>query len=135
MRKSACSATETWFNSDWHRKTFLARAKALVERHPEINSLRPLPQLKRKASVLPPAIDMSEVTQACQSGIERDGTALFVETRDAEVALINKALSMLREEDYEDLATAPLFKALFDLEREGAEIDFDNLTSRIGKLQ
>ena len=38
---------------------------------------------------------------------------------------------MLREEDYEDLATAPLFKALFELEREGAEIDFDNLTSKI----
>jgi hypothetical protein len=29
---------------------------------------------------------------------------------------------MLREEDYEDLATAPLFKALFELEREGAEL-------------
>ena len=38
---------------------------------------------------------------------------------------------MLREEDYEDLATAPLFKALFELEREGAEIDFDNLSSKI----
>jgi hypothetical protein len=37
---------------------------------------------------------------------------------------------MLREEDYEDLATAPLFKALFELEREGAEIDFDNLTRK-----
>ena len=37
---------------------------------------------------------------------------------------------MLREEDYEDLATAPLFKALVELEREGAEIDFDNLTRK-----
>jgi len=38
---------------------------------------------------------------------------------------------MLREEDYEDLATAPLFKALFELERDGAEIDFDSLTGKI----
>jgi len=38
---------------------------------------------------------------------------------------------MLREEDYEDLATAPLFKALFELERDGAEIDFDNLSSKV----
>ena len=37
---------------------------------------------------------------------------------------------MLKEEDYEDLATAPLFKALFELEREGAVIDFDNLSSK-----
>ena len=37
---------------------------------------------------------------------------------------------MFREEDYEDLAIAPLFKALFELEREGAEIDYDNLTRK-----
>src|ERR1041384_185500 len=49
----------------------------------------------------------------------------------ADANLRREALSMLREEDYEDLATAPLFKALFELERDGAEIDFDNLTSKI----
>ena len=38
-----------------------------------------------------------------------------------------KSCRCCSEEDYEDLATAPLFKALFELEREGAEIDFDNL--------
>jgi len=46
----------------------------------------------------------------------------------ADADLRHEALQMLREEDYEDLATAPLFKALFELEREGAEIDFENLT-------
>ena len=49
----------------------------------------------------------------------------------ADANLRHEALSMLREEDYEDLATAPLFKALFELEREGAEIDFDNLNNKI----
>src|SRR5689334_6641062 len=49
----------------------------------------------------------------------------------ADANLRHEALSMLREEDYEDLATAPLFKALFELERDGAEIDFDNLTSKV----
>src|SRR5690349_282647 len=48
----------------------------------------------------------------------------------ADADLRHEVLQMLREEDYEDLATAPLFKALFELEREGAEIDFDNLTLR-----
>src|SRR5215213_2828608 len=48
----------------------------------------------------------------------------------ADESLRHEVLQMLREEDYEDLATAPLFKALFDLEREGAEIDFENLTRK-----
>jgi len=50
----------------------------------------------------------------------------------ADADLRREALSMLLEEDYEDLATAPLFKALFELEREGAQIDFDNLNNKIG---
>lgn len=48
----------------------------------------------------------------------------------ADVNLRREVLPMLREEDYEDLATAPLFKALFELDREGAEIDFDTLTRK-----
>jgi DNA primase len=48
----------------------------------------------------------------------------------ADENLRHEVLQMLREEDYEDLATAALFKALFELEREGADIDFDNLTSK-----
>ena len=34
---------------------------------------------------------------------------------------------MLKKEDYEDLATAPLFEALLALDLEGTEIDFDAL--------
>jgi DNA primase len=48
----------------------------------------------------------------------------------ADASLRREVLPMLREEDYEDLATAPLFKALLELEREGVEIDFDNLTHK-----
>src|SRR5689334_15289047 len=48
----------------------------------------------------------------------------------ADANLRREVLPMLSEADYEDLATAPLFKALFELEREGAEIDFDALSSK-----
>ena len=48
----------------------------------------------------------------------------------ADANLRREVLPMLKEEDYEDLATAPLFKALFELEREGAEIDFDTLSQK-----
>jgi DNA primase len=48
----------------------------------------------------------------------------------ADANLRREVLPMLREEDYEDLATASLFKAVFELEVEGAEIDFDALTRK-----
>jgi DNA primase len=48
----------------------------------------------------------------------------------ADANLRREVLPMLKEEDYEDLATAPLFKALFELDREGAEIDFDTLSRK-----
>src|ERR1043166_5128594 len=48
----------------------------------------------------------------------------------ADANLRHEVLPMLREEDYEDLATAPLFKAVFELEREGAQIDFDSLNRK-----
>jgi len=49
----------------------------------------------------------------------------------ADANLRHEVLPMLHEEDYEDLATAPLFKALFELERDGTEIDFENLTLKV----
>lgn len=45
-------------------------------------------------------------------------------------SLRRQVLPMLRKEDYEDLATAPLFKALLELEREGTAIDFENVSSK-----
>ncbi|HEU4711352.1 MAG TPA: DNA primase [Pyrinomonadaceae bacterium] len=48
----------------------------------------------------------------------------------ADEGLRRQVLPMLRKEDYEDLATAPLFQALLDLEREGAAIDFENVSSK-----
>jgi DNA primase len=48
----------------------------------------------------------------------------------ADANLRREVLPMLKEEDYEDLATAPLFKALFALDRDGAEIDFENLSGK-----
>src|SRR5688572_4452553 len=59
---TANAATEIWFNSDWHLRTFLARAGALVDRHPELSNLNPMVELTRKASVMPPPVDMSTVS-------------------------------------------------------------------------
>src|SRR5215213_9499795 len=48
----------------------------------------------------------------------------------ADASLRREVLPMLRDEDYEDLATAPLFKAVLELEREGADVDFDSLNQK-----
>jgi DNA primase len=48
----------------------------------------------------------------------------------ADESLRGKVLAKLEPADYEDLATAPIFRALVDGEREKASIDFDFLSSR-----
>ena len=48
----------------------------------------------------------------------------------ADADLRHQVLSMLKKEDYQDLATAPLFEALLTLDREGTEIDFDALMKK-----
>lgn len=48
----------------------------------------------------------------------------------ADANLRHQVLPMLEKEDYEDLATAPLFEALLALDREGTEIDFDALMAK-----
>jgi hypothetical protein len=94
---TANAASEIWFNSEWHRKTFLARAGALIDRHREIAVRQPLPRLKRKSSVMVPPVDTTAVMEALDARVQRDGTALFVDTRDADVGVLNRALAILRE--------------------------------------
>jgi DNA primase len=48
----------------------------------------------------------------------------------ADANLRHQVLPMLKKEDYEDLATAPLFEALLALDCEGTEIDFDALMQK-----
>ena len=48
----------------------------------------------------------------------------------ADANLRHQVLPMLKKEDYQDLATAPLFEALLALDREGTEVDFEALTRK-----
>ena len=50
----------------------------------------------------------------------------------ADASLRREILPMLQPEDYEDLPTAPIFRALRELEREGKAIDFDSLSEKTG---
>ena len=95
---TANAATEIWFNSDWHLPDVPRPGDGADRAAPgAVQRTTRCRELKRKASVMPPPVDMSAVSQALNARVERDGTALFVETRDAEIGLLNKALAILRE--------------------------------------
>ena len=107
---TASAAGEIWFNSDFHFQDFLVRAAGLIERHRELAAQDPLVGLARRARVMPPPVDLSTVQHFRTQRIERDPTALFVETRDADLALLNKALHSLKRggESFRLITVGPL---------------------------
>src|SRR5436190_890249 len=81
---SAGVATEIWFNSLYHLKTFLQKATAVVSKHKELLARNPLPLLTRKAQLMAPPIDLAVSRELVgQRPVERDPRMVFVETRDA----------------------------------------------------
>jgi hypothetical protein len=108
---TASVATEIWFNSLFHLKTFLKRATALVERNPEIASRNPLPEIAAKAQLMPPPVGLALGSQLLEeSAVERDPRMLFVDTRDADVRTLNSALGGLyrRGEKYTLTTVGPV---------------------------
>jgi hypothetical protein len=109
---TATAATEIWFNSDYHHQTFLAQAAKLVGRHPEISSRNPMPDVTIKSQVMPPPIDLNLVphVQTTNTIPLRDPRAIFVDTRDANVPLLNSALTRLtqRGEKFRLITVGPI---------------------------
>src|SRR3954469_3479727 len=94
---TAAAASEIWFNSMYHLRDFFTRAASLVARHPELSSRNPMPALTHKAQLLPPPVDFSPIQEARGNGSEiaRKKRSIFVETRDANVGVLNSALTQL----------------------------------------
>src|SRR3954452_522809 len=89
---TAAAATEIWFNSRYHLRTFLARAAGLVERTPELLSHNPMHSITRKVQLMLPPVDTGVVAEVRSTEkIDRLNNTLFVETRDADVSLLNTA--------------------------------------------
>ena len=93
---TAHSATEIWFNSTYHLRTFRARAQGLIARHPELTEIDSMRAVSSKAFIVPPPTDLtftSEVRAYRQP--HRDPSTIFVETRNADMRLLNAALEIL----------------------------------------
>jgi hypothetical protein len=99
---TAMAATEIWFNSDYHMANFRARATALVARHPELESRNPLRAIGEKSHLVPPPLDLGYVAEVrATQAVEHQPATIFVETRDADVKLLNYALELLHGQGHQ----------------------------------
>jgi hypothetical protein len=109
---TATAATEIWFNSAYHHRTFLASAKLLVGRHPELASHNPMAEIAAKAVIMPPPIDLNLIPYVRSLGKApaRDPRAIFVDTRDAQFRILNAALAELasRGEKFRLITVGPV---------------------------
>ncbi len=98
---SATAASQIWFNSQFHARSFIAGIEGLVAGHKELQSRSPVQDLKSKLVHVPPPLDLVWAHElATQLGLDRDPNALFVETRDANIELLNSALQTLAAEKH-----------------------------------
>ena len=108
---TAAAATEVWFNSNYHFRNFTHRATSLVNKHPDIATLNPLATLAGKSHIMSPAIDLSYVHQHTTSqGTKRPARTIFVDTRDADMRLLNGALGVIRRrgEQFDLITVGPV---------------------------
>jgi len=95
---TALSATEIWFNSTYHLEHFLPLAKASIARTPELARHSPMASLKAKAHIYPPPVDLSLIHEFSGNAmVKADRRIIFVETRDADVGLLNAAFEHLQK--------------------------------------
>jgi hypothetical protein len=117
---TAQAATELWYNSDFHLSLFAYRAAGMVERHSELSSRNPVPEMLAKSRVMPPPVDLSLASSMQLSNpVARQRRTLMVATREAQMELLNLGLSTLalRGERFQLLAVGPLESLSSDFPR------------------
>jgi hypothetical protein len=116
---TAQCAGELWFNSEFHLRDFARRAQALVERHPELSSRDPIPQLLTKSRLVTPPIDLKLGERELAQPVARQKRLIFVDTRDADMTLLNLGLATLagRGEAFELVTVGPLVALSRDFQR------------------
>lgn len=117
---TATAATEIWFNSLYHLRDFLHRASTIVARHPELSSRNPMPSIAGKAQLMPPPIDWHIVSEvARQHDLRRGKRVVFVDTRDADIKLLNATFATLqrRAEKWQFITVGPVEELSPDIPR------------------
>ena len=90
---TAAAATEIWFNSKYHVRAFLSGVSALVAANEELAAQSPIPTLTGKIHYMPLPVEMG-----VQEPVAPIARSLFVETRGANMDLLNAALESLQQQ-------------------------------------
>ena len=94
---TAQAATELWFNSDWHQQHFFRRANALVQRHPELSSRRPIPEMQNKSRVMHPPVQLNFASQIhFPAPVRRQPRTILTHSYENDLKLLNLGLSALQ---------------------------------------
>jgi len=104
-------ASELWFNSNFHMENFARRTSALITCHPELSSHDPVPEMLAKSRLMPPPIDLNlKGDSSAAGGVQRRRQTIFVETRDADMRLLNHGLKTLhnRGEKFNLMTVGPV---------------------------
>ncbi|HVT90087.1 MAG TPA: DUF3524 domain-containing protein [Tepidisphaeraceae bacterium] len=117
---TAMASTEIWFNSLFHLRTFLSRATALVNRHHEIAGQNPVATMAGKAHLMPPPVEtkmFGEIT--ANEVLYRNKRNIFLETRDADLKILNTTFGMLRRrgENFNLFTVGPVEGLMADVPR------------------
>lgn len=92
---TANTATEIWFNSLYHLKSFLRKATSLIEKHPELSGRNPLPKLTGMAQLMPPPIDFVLDQERLPHQLARNPKLVLVESFGCDVNALNQGLNLL----------------------------------------
>jgi hypothetical protein len=117
---TAQAALELWFNSEFHINLFAYRAAAMVERHPELSSRNPVPAMLAKSRVMFTPYDLHLPSSLLATNpVKRQRQTIFVNTRDADMDLLNLGLATLamRGERFKLLTVGPVEKLSNDFAR------------------
>jgi hypothetical protein len=98
---SATAASQIWFNSQYHARSFIQAVEGLVAGHEELQSRSPVQDLRAKLVQVSPPVDLGWAHElAARLALDRDPNALFVETHDADLDLLNAALLQLHRQKH-----------------------------------
>jgi hypothetical protein len=99
---TAATATQAWFNSQFHLERFLARCEGVVRRHQELHNRNPMEQIAAKCVYVTPPVELA-LTAPAQ---KRDVHDVFADLRGCDTRALVGALSHLKEDGEEFRLTA-----------------------------
>jgi hypothetical protein len=117
---TAMAASECWFNSHYHQRSFLSSASTLVNHYHEIAGHNSVADIASKAHMIHPAVDTRMLSDLVQKEtIHRDKRNVFLGTRGADLKLLNSTFGMLerRGENFHLFTVGPVDGLMPDLER------------------